>query len=366
MRPATRGSPSARRASRRRSRASSSTLLIPNAKSDIPGTVAKIKAYFAAHKGTDALLGLDPDVTVPAIAAAPAGTKIGTFDLNGDVITNLESGKMLFAIDQQQYLQGYLPVVFSVLFVTNLNTVGGGKPVLTGPGIVNKANAAQGRGAREGGHEVGAMVPAGRPAAARPAPRAMSETTAPSPQTNASCGGTSLRGWLRGPTSAPSSPRSPSSALFSIFAHQAGWLGWADAAQWTDQSAQYGIVAVPVALLMIGGEFDLSAGVMIGSSGLLLGLLGTRAHLNIWPSILLVLLFGAAVGLHQRRRRRQDEAAELHRHARDVLHPAGRQRRRDAEDHRHGLDREHRLDVRASPRRSTCSRRPSGRRTTSR
>ena len=84
--------------------------------------------------------------------------------------------------------------------------------------------------------------------------------------------------------------------LFAIFAHRAGWLGWADAAQWTDQSAQYGIVAVPVALLMIGGEFDLSAGVMVGSSGLLLGLLGTRAHLNIWPSILLVLVFGAAIG----------------------------------------------------------------------
>ncbi|MGH3003778.1 MAG: ABC transporter permease [Gaiellaceae bacterium] len=85
--------------------------------------------------------------------------------------------------------------------------------------------------------------------------------------------------------------------LFAIFAHQAGWVGWSDAAQWTDQSAQYGIVAVPVALLMIGGEFDLSAGVMVGSSGLLLGLLGTRAHIEIWPSILLVLLFGAAVGL---------------------------------------------------------------------
>ncbi|HEX7083184.1 MAG TPA: ABC transporter permease [Gaiellaceae bacterium] len=85
--------------------------------------------------------------------------------------------------------------------------------------------------------------------------------------------------------------------LFAIFAHSAGWVGLADAAQWTDQSAQYGIVAVPVALLMIGGEFDLSAGVMVGSSGLLLGLLGTRAHMEIWPAIVLVLLFGAAVGL---------------------------------------------------------------------
>jgi simple sugar transport system substrate-binding protein len=50
---------------------------------------------------------------------------------------------MLFAIDQQQYLQGYLPVVFAVLFATNLNTVGNGQPVLTGPGIINKANAAK-------------------------------------------------------------------------------------------------------------------------------------------------------------------------------------------------------------------------------
>ena len=120
-----------------------STLLIPNAKSDIPGTVAKVRAYFAAHKGTDAMLGLDPDVTVPCIAAAPHGTKIGTFDLNGDVIKNLESGKMLFAIDQQQYLQGYLPVVFAVLYVNNLNTAGGGKPILTGPGYVTRANAAR-------------------------------------------------------------------------------------------------------------------------------------------------------------------------------------------------------------------------------
>ena len=64
------------------------------------------------------------------------------------MITDIQGGKILFAIDQQQYLQGYLPVVFAVLFVNNLNTVGNGTPVLTGPGIVNKANAAQGRGAR--------------------------------------------------------------------------------------------------------------------------------------------------------------------------------------------------------------------------
>src|SRR5712691_11021972 len=56
---------------------------------------------------------------------------------------------------------------------------------------------------------------------------------------------------------------------FGYFARSVNWLGDpAIGAGWTDQAAQYGIIAVPVALLMIGGEFDLSAGVMIGSSGL--------------------------------------------------------------------------------------------------
>src|SRR3954470_3075417 len=84
---------------------------------------------------------------------------------------------------------------------------------------------------------------------------------------------------------------------FAYFARAVNWIGDpAIAANWADQAAQYGIVAVPVALLMIGGEFDLSAGVMIGSSGLLLGYLATHANLNIWPSILIVMAFGAAVG----------------------------------------------------------------------
>ena len=118
-------------------------LVIPNATSDLPGTQQKISAYFKANQKTDAFLGLNPDVTVAALTALPAGTKVGTFDLNPQVIPDIQAGKILFAIDQQQYLQGYLPVVFAYLFVTNLNTVGNGAPVLTGPGIVNKANAAK-------------------------------------------------------------------------------------------------------------------------------------------------------------------------------------------------------------------------------
>ena len=117
-------------------------LSIPNAKSDIPGTKAKVAAAFKADKSLDGFLGLDPDVTIPCLDVIPKGTKAGTFDVGG-AIKEILAGRLLFAIDQQQYLQGYLPVVFGLLYVSNLNTVGNGAPVLTGPGIINKANAAQ-------------------------------------------------------------------------------------------------------------------------------------------------------------------------------------------------------------------------------
>jgi simple sugar transport system substrate-binding protein len=119
------------------------TLVIPNATSDLPGTQQKISAYFKANPKTDAFLALNPDVATAALSAVPKATKVGTFDLSPGVISAVQSGKVLFAIDQQQYLQGYLPVVFAYLFVNNANTVGNGQPVLTGPGIVNKGNAAK-------------------------------------------------------------------------------------------------------------------------------------------------------------------------------------------------------------------------------
>ena len=90
-------------------------------------------------------------------------------------------------------------------------------------------------------------------------------------------------------------------AVFLLFAWTARQVNWAGDfgvwSSWLNTSAYDGIVAVPVALLMIGGEFDLSAGVMIGSSGLLLGILTTKAGWNIWPSIAVVLAFGVGIGL---------------------------------------------------------------------
>ena len=87
--------------------------------------------------------------------------------------------------------------------------------------------------------------------------------------------------------------------LFVVTANGFGETGFGSlngAARWSDEASNIGIMAVPVALLMIGGEFDLSAGVMVGSSGILLALLTTRQDANVWLAIAIVLLFGLAIG----------------------------------------------------------------------
>jgi simple sugar transport system substrate-binding protein len=112
---------------------------------DIATTQTEIKSKLQADKSFDAVIALNPDIaaaTVTAVKGANSKAKVATFDLSPDVIKDIKSGSVLFAVDQQQYLQGYLPIVFLKLFKNNANTVGGGQPVLTGPGFVDKSNAA--------------------------------------------------------------------------------------------------------------------------------------------------------------------------------------------------------------------------------
>lgn len=113
---------------------------------DVAGTVAAIQNKLVSDATIDAILTLNPVIGAAArdaIAAEGGSQLLATFDLSPDVLDAIENGEMLFAVDQQQYLQGYLPVVFLYLYKTNLNTVGGGLAVLTGPGFVDQSNAAQ-------------------------------------------------------------------------------------------------------------------------------------------------------------------------------------------------------------------------------
>jgi simple sugar transport system permease protein len=82
-----------------------------------------------------------------------------------------------------------------------------------------------------------------------------------------------------------------------FFAFTTDQFGTLDgAANWTDVASTIGIPAVAVALLMIGGEFDLSAGVMTGTAGLFMGIMATEVGMNIWVAILLTLVFCGSIG----------------------------------------------------------------------
>jgi simple sugar transport system substrate-binding protein len=112
---------------------------------DVQTTLTEIQSKLQADKSIDTVLALNPDIAIAArdaIKGANSSAKLATFDLSGDVVKAIKAGEIQFAIDQQQYLQGYLPVEFLYLYKKNLNTVGGGQPVLTGPGFVTKDNAA--------------------------------------------------------------------------------------------------------------------------------------------------------------------------------------------------------------------------------
>jgi simple sugar transport system substrate-binding protein len=111
---------------------------------DVSTTLTEIQSKLESDDAIDAVLSLNPDIAVAArdaVQGSGSEAKLATFDLSGDVVQAIKAGEIEFAVDQQQYLQGYLPVVFLTLFNENNNTVGGGLPVLTGPGFVEKSNA---------------------------------------------------------------------------------------------------------------------------------------------------------------------------------------------------------------------------------
>ncbi|KQS73755.1 sugar ABC transporter substrate-binding protein [Modestobacter sp. Leaf380] len=110
---------------------------------DLAAAESTITSSLQSDPSIDAVLTLNSAVAaVAASAATDAGSEaeIATFDLNADVISGIQEGTISFAVDQQQFEQGYLPVVMLQLYAQNLNTVGGGQPVLTGPGIVDSEN----------------------------------------------------------------------------------------------------------------------------------------------------------------------------------------------------------------------------------
>ncbi|RSM43982.1 sugar ABC transporter substrate-binding protein [Amycolatopsis balhimycina DSM 5908] len=104
---------------------------------------SRIRGALQSDPSIDAVLALNSQVAARAVSAAKEASskaQVATFDLNADVVAAIKDGTILFAVDQQQYEQGYLPIVFLKLYKENGNTIGGGHPVQTGPGFVDKTN----------------------------------------------------------------------------------------------------------------------------------------------------------------------------------------------------------------------------------
>ncbi len=95
----------------------------------------------------DTILALGPSVGEPALAVLRDKGLVGkvqlaAFDLSPTMLEAVENGEMLFLVDQQPYLQGYLPVMYLALHKYNLSEPAV-KITLTGPDIITKENAAQ-------------------------------------------------------------------------------------------------------------------------------------------------------------------------------------------------------------------------------
>jgi simple sugar transport system substrate-binding protein len=115
---------------------------------DPAGAQAAIEAALSSDDTIDGILTLGPTGADPALAALESAgltgeVQIATFDLSENVLAAISDGDMLFAIDQQQYLQGYLGVLIVTQYAQYGLLAGGGQPILTGPGFVTADNASQ-------------------------------------------------------------------------------------------------------------------------------------------------------------------------------------------------------------------------------
>lgn len=108
---------------------------------------AKVKAAIASDDTVDTILALGASTAgEPSLAAVTDSGKtgkinVGTFDMSPGFLKAVASGEAAFAIDQQQFLQGYLPVVFLANYAKYGLIPGGNVP--SGPNLITKEKAAQ-------------------------------------------------------------------------------------------------------------------------------------------------------------------------------------------------------------------------------
>lgn len=109
---------------------------------------SKVAAAIQADPAVDTIMALGAatagEPTVEAVKAAGKGQgaiKVASFDMSAKFLEDVTAGDAAFAIDQQQFLQGYLPVVFLSMYADFGLMPGGNVP--SGPNLITADKAAQ-------------------------------------------------------------------------------------------------------------------------------------------------------------------------------------------------------------------------------
>ncbi|MCJ8505940.1 substrate-binding domain-containing protein [Kocuria flava] len=113
---------------------------------DMTQVASTATAKLQSSREADAIIGLGAPFTMTLLdAKADAGSDVtvASFDLNGDLAQAIVDGDVLFTVDQQPWLQGYLSVDALWQDHRGAFRIGGGQPTLTGPAIVDQDNAEQ-------------------------------------------------------------------------------------------------------------------------------------------------------------------------------------------------------------------------------
>ncbi|MGF1477815.1 MAG: sugar ABC transporter substrate-binding protein [Geminicoccaceae bacterium] len=111
---------------------------------DVAQITTRTAAALQADQEIDAVLAVGPHVCEAAAQAVDevgAELHLSCFDLTPGVISLIEEGKVQYTIDQQQYLQGYMPVIVLHLY-NNYAGMLPGTDIPSGPGFVDASNAA--------------------------------------------------------------------------------------------------------------------------------------------------------------------------------------------------------------------------------
>ncbi|UWR07276.1 MULTISPECIES: sugar ABC transporter substrate-binding protein [Ruegeria] len=106
---------------------------------------SKVSAALASDESVDTVMALGAssagEPTVAAVKGSGRDVNVASFDLSANFLQSIVDGDAAFAVDQQQYLQGYLPVVFMALNAKYGLMPGGNVP--SGPNLITADKAGQ-------------------------------------------------------------------------------------------------------------------------------------------------------------------------------------------------------------------------------